>query len=86
MPAESLPDIFSVTLRIATRDFNSFFLGAIRGVRFWNRALTAAEVALVFAKTIPQAGLVAEYRLDQGIAPDDVGLHNGQIVGGSWAP
>src|SRR5215831_17612638 len=63
LPAESLPDIFSVTLRIATRDFNSFFLGAIRGVRFWNRALTAAEVALVFANTIPQDGLVAEYRL-----------------------
>ena len=30
-------------VRIATRDFNSFFLGAIREVRFWNRALTAAE-------------------------------------------
>jgi hypothetical protein len=69
-------------LRIATRDFNSFFLGAIREVRVWNRALTASEVQLVYANTIPQDGLVAEYRLDYGIAPDTVGLHDGQIIGG----
>lgn len=73
-------------LRIATRDFNSFSLGAIRGVRLWSRALTAAEVALVFTNTIPQDGLVAEYRLDQGIAPYAVGLHDGQIVGALSAP
>jgi hypothetical protein len=73
-------------LRIATRDFNSFFLGAIRAVRVWNRALTASEVALVYTNTIPQDGLVAEYRLEYDIAPDSVGLHDGQIVGGTWTP
>jgi hypothetical protein len=36
--------------------------------------------------SIPRAGLVAEYRLDQGIAVDATGLHNGRIVGGSWVP
>ena len=81
-----IPQHGTAPLRIATRDFNSFFLGAIRGVRFWNRALTAAEVAAVFTDTIPQDGLVAEYRLDPGIVPDAVGLHDGQIVGGLWAP
>jgi Concanavalin A-like lectin/glucanases superfamily len=71
-------------LRIATRDFNSFFLGAIHGVRVWNRALAASEVQLVYTNTIPQDGLVAEYRLEQDIAPDSAGLHDGQIVGGTW--
>jgi Concanavalin A-like lectin/glucanases superfamily len=74
----------SAPVRIATRDFNSFFLGAIQGVRVWNRALAAAEVQSVYANTIPQGGLVAEYRLEQGIAPDSVGFHDGQIVGGTW--
>jgi hypothetical protein len=73
-------------LRIATRDFNSFFLGAIRGVRVWNRALTASEVQLVFTNTVPQDGLVAEYRLEYDIAPDSLGSHDGQIVGGTWTP
>jgi hypothetical protein len=74
----------SAPVRIASRDFNSFFLGAIQGVRVWNRALAAAEVQSVYANTIPQGGLVAEYRLEQGIAPDSVGFHDGQIVGGTW--
>jgi Concanavalin A-like lectin/glucanases superfamily len=71
-------------VRIATRDFNSFFLGAIRGVRFWNRALTASEVQDVFTGTIPQNGLVAEYLLEQDVAPDTTDLHDGQVVGGTW--
>jgi Concanavalin A-like lectin/glucanases superfamily len=73
-------------VRVATRDFNSFFLGAIRGVRFWNRALTDSEVQMVFTNTIPQDGLVAEYLLEQDIAPDTTGSHDGQIIGGLWAP
>jgi hypothetical protein len=76
----------SAPLRIATRDLKSFFFGAIRGVRIWNRALTAEEVAMVYADKIPPDGLVAEYKLDQDIAPDAVGLHDGRIVGGLWAP
>src|SRR5262249_43243523 len=31
-------------LRIGTRDLESYFLGAMRDVRIWNRALTEAEV------------------------------------------
>jgi hypothetical protein len=71
-------------VRIATRDFNSFFLGAVRGVRIWSRALTASEVQMVYANTIPPDGLVAEYELEQDIAPDSVGSHDGQVVGGTW--
>jgi len=80
------PQHGTAPVRIATRDFNSFFLGAIREVTFWNRALTASEVQLVFSDVIPQTGLVAEYQLEQGLAPDTTGLHNGQIAGGLWTP
>jgi hypothetical protein len=48
--------------------------------------LTAAEVQIVFTNTIPLDGLVAEYRLEQDIVPDDVGQHNGLIFGGVWKP
>jgi hypothetical protein len=78
------PQHGTAPLRIGTRDFNSFFLGAIRGVQVWNRALTAAEVQMLSSDSIPAAGLVADYRLDQDIAVDATGLHNGRIVGGSW--
>jgi hypothetical protein len=78
------PQHGTAPLRIGTRDFNSFFLGTIRGVRVWNRALTAAEVQMLPTDSVPAAGLVAEYRLDQDIAVDATGLHNGRIVGGSW--
>jgi hypothetical protein len=78
------PEHGTAPVRIATRDFNSFFLGAIRGVRFWNRALTAAEVLMVSTNVIPPDGLVAEYLLEQDVAPDTAGLHDGQVVGGLW--
>jgi hypothetical protein len=78
------PQRGAAPVRMATRDFKSFFLGAIRGVRIWNRALTPSEVQMVFTDTIPQDGLVAEYRLEQDIVPDEVGLHNGLIFGGLW--
>jgi hypothetical protein len=78
------PQDGNAPVRIATRDLNSFFLGAIQGVRFWNRALTASEVQMVFTNTIPQDGLVAEYLLDRDISPDTTGLHNGLVIGGSW--
>jgi Concanavalin A-like lectin/glucanases superfamily len=78
------PQHGTAPLRIGTRDFNSFFLGAIRGVRVWNRALTPSEVQMVAGDSIPQDGLVAEYRLDQDVALDTTEFHNGRIVGGSW--
>jgi hypothetical protein len=45
-----------------------------------------SEVQMAFAETISQDGLVAEYRLEQDIVPDEVGLHNGQIFGTLWRP
>ena len=74
------PQHGTAPLRMATRDFRSFFLGTIRGVRIWNRALTASEVQMVFNEAIPRDGLVAEYRLEQDIVPHEAGLHNGQIL------
>ncbi len=74
----------SAPLRIGTRDFGSFFLGAIREVRLWNRALTATEVNGLFGGTAPQDGLVAEYLLGRDVAVDSAGAHNGVIVGGTW--
>ena len=73
-------------VRIATRDFNSFFLGAIREVRFWNRVLTADEVQEVFTEVIPPDGLVATFLLSTDTAPDSVGGHDGQVNGGTWSP
>ena len=71
-------------LRIGTRDFKSYFLGAIREVRIWSRALTATEVGALYTGSVPQDGLVAEYLLDQAIALDSLGRHNGVIVGANW--
>jgi len=71
-------------VRIATRDFNSFFLGAIRDVRVWNRALTADEVQMVYTHVIPHKGLVAAYELSRDTAPDSSGGHDGQVNGGTW--
>jgi hypothetical protein len=73
-------------LRIGTRDRESFFLGAIREVRIWSRALTAAEVDVLYGGSVPQDGLVAEYLLRQDIALDSTGLCNGFIMGASWVP
>jgi hypothetical protein len=79
------PQPGSAPVRIGTREFNSFFEGDIREVRFWNRTLTAAEVASLYASdTVPRNGLVAEYVLTQDIAPDTAGNLNGQIVAGTW--
>jgi hypothetical protein len=80
------PQHGAAPLRIGTRDSRSFFLGAIKGVRVWNRVLTDSEVQMVAGDSIPQDGLVAEYRLDQDVAVDTMNLHNGRIVGGLWAP
>jgi len=78
------PQHGSAPVRIGTRDFNSYFLGAIRGVRVWNRAVTATEVQMLFSDSVPEPGLVAENRLDQDIAVDATGLHPGRITGASW--
>jgi hypothetical protein len=71
-------------LRIGTRDLESFFLGAIREVRIWGRALTAPEIAALHGGTLPPHRLVAEYLLNQDVAFDDTRKHNGVIVGATW--
>jgi hypothetical protein len=72
-------------VRIGTRDFNSFFKGRIYEVRFWNRCLTNNEVANLFSTNlVPTSGLVAEYLLNQDIATDSVGDHNGIIHAPFW--
>ena len=81
------PQSGTAPMRIGTRDFNSFFEGEIREVRVWNRTLTDAEVAGLYATdTVPQGGLVAEYLLTQDIAPDKAGNHDGKIIAGTWEP
>ena len=71
-------------LRIGTRDRKSFFLGAIREVRIWSRALTTAEVGALFNGVAPSDGLVGEYLLLQDFALDSAGQHNGVIAGATW--
>lgn len=78
------PTHVTAPLRIGTRDRASFFLGAIREVRIWRRALTAAEVGALYRGCVPQDGLVAEYLLGRDIALDSTGLHNGVIAGATW--
>jgi hypothetical protein len=75
-------------LRLGHRDGQSYFQGSLAGVRVWNRPLSAAEVAALYASdAAPRDGLVAEYLLDEGegaVARDTVGQHNGLIVGATW--
>jgi hypothetical protein len=82
------PQRGSAPLRMGTRDFQSYFEGGLAGVRVWNRALTAAEVAALYSSgTVPQSGLVAEYPLDGGsgaVATDATGRHPGTIAGASF--
>ena len=71
-------------LRIGTRDLKSFFLGAVREVRIWSRALTAPEIAALYGGAVPPDGLVAEYLLGQDVAFDNTRKHHGVIVGATW--
>jgi hypothetical protein len=71
-------------LRIGTRDRKSYFLGAIREVRIWSRALSEVEVGALYSGPVPQDHLVAEYLLRRDVALDCLGLHNGVIAGATW--
>jgi hypothetical protein len=72
-------------LRVGTRDFASFFLGSIREVRVWNRALSDSEVLALYGGSVPQDGLEAEFLLTNDIAPDTADSHTGVIVSSTWA-
>ena len=69
-------------LRFGTRDFHSFFRGAVAQVRVWSRALSGSEVAGLFDDSVPGAGLVAEWLFMVG--RDSVGQHNAAVAGATW--
>lgn len=75
-------------LRMGTRDFASFFAGALAQVRLWNRVLSAQEINDLYALgSVPPDGLVAEYLLNEGagsIAFDTANGHDGTIFGSMW--
>jgi hypothetical protein len=75
-------------LRLATRDFNSFFQGALAQVQIWNQALDAPTVGALYHDGIVPDGLIAQYSLDEGsgtTVSDSVGGHDdGTVVGGTW--
>lgn len=83
------PTHANAPLRIGTRDFASFFQGAIAQVRTWGRVLTDAEINDLYAiNAVQRDRLVAEYLLNEGaldIAHDTADTHHGTILGTlSW--
>jgi len=72
-------------VRIGTRDLESFFMGGIAEVRFWNRVLADTEIsAVATGGAVPQDGLVAEFLLNQDIAKDSTGAHDANVFAGVW--
>jgi hypothetical protein len=82
------PEHGGAPLRLGTQNGRSFFAGALADVRIWSRALDAAEIAALYSDSVvPSAGLVAEWRLDEGAgttAHDSTGAHDGLIVNAIW--
>ncbi len=83
------PQAGTAALRLGTKDLGSFLEGGLTRVRLWNRTLTAAEVAALYATdTTPRDGLVGEFLLnaDTGtVAYDTAQTNNGSIVNALWA-
>jgi hypothetical protein len=75
-------------LRIGTRDFHSYFQGAISQARLWNRPLSGDEIATLYSTgAVPPDGLVAEYLLSEGagnVAYDTAGGNDGAISSVTW--
>ena len=82
------PQHATAPLRMGTRDFASFFAGALAQVRVWNRVLSVPEINDLYALGIvPQDGLVAEYLLNEGAgntAFDTADGHDGTVFGSMW--
>jgi hypothetical protein len=83
------PQHGTAPLRMGTRDFASFFQGALAQVQVWNRVLGASEISDLYQfGTVPPEGLVAQYLLNEGAgdkAFDSAGGHEpGQIFGATW--
>ena len=75
-------------LRFGTRDFVSFYKGAIGPVLIWNRPLVPGEVKALFATSVvPQNGLVAWFANDEGSGTaihDSIGGKVGKVQGAVW--
>jgi hypothetical protein len=78
----------SALLRFGTREFSSFFKGAIGPVLIWDRPLAAREVkALHASSVVPTNGLVAQFPNDEGSGTaihDSVGGKVGEIHRAAW--
>ena len=73
----------SAPVRFGTRDFHSFFQGALGEIRIWQRAISADEVmALHEGSSVPDTDLVAEYLFDLG--QDSAGGHDAVVKGALW--
>ncbi len=80
------PQAGAAPVRIGTRDFTSWFQGAIRDVAIWNRALSAAEIGDLYAGgMLPASGLVGSYPLAHDPVPDASGNHPGEAFGVAWS-
>lgn len=86
--ASETPQPGPAPLRFGTRDFASFFKGAIGPVLIWNRPLAASEVKSLFASSnVPHNGLVASFANDEGSGTtihDSVGGKVGNVRGAVW--
>lgn len=70
-------------VRIGTRDFASFFQGALGQVQVWSRALSASEVATLHSSnTVPRDSLVAEYLFQ--VTRDSADGHDGAAIAVTW--
>lgn len=75
-------------MRLGSKDFSSYFQGAIGPVRIWNRPLAAAEIQRLYASNaVPPNGLVAQYLMVEGggtIIHDSAQGHDGHVAGAQW--
>lgn len=82
------PSPGSAPLRLGSKDFSSFFQGAIGVTRVWNRPLAAAEVQELYgSNAVPQNGLVSQYLMIDGsgtIVRDSARGRNGTAAGTQW--
>lgn len=83
------PAAGAAPLRFGTRDFSSFFQGAIGPVLVWSRPLTSPEVHDLYAAgVVPADHLVARYTLTEGtgsIVHDSAGGPDGKLSEVTWS-
>ena len=87
VPVVISPQHGNAPLRMGTKDLTSLLQGGLQGVRIWNRPLTTAEIASLYAGQVPTDHLVAQYPLNANTgaaAVDTTGAHNGKITGATW--